>query len=385
MTRGGARRKPGEPVRGSRRARARPAGGLHRAGDLVDGAAGLASAVRRDRRARVGPVQRRPVVDLRGAAGARQEPVRERCRAGDRDGRRQEGRGPVHRGRGGARLPGRLRDPEGRAAGGSRGGRHPREHAGGLGGVRRARLEQRRPGHRPVARHARPADGRGRRHPRAELADPAGPGRADPRHAVPVHPAGDGRVPALPRDRRKRRRRARDRLRRPRMLEVGRSGSAGAAKGELPVLRDGAVVATLRASNWKEAATAVVGERRWVLAKHKGELTGRWADEPRDAVRLRARPTSFWRSTWSLDLEGTAVELRSASLWQGTHRYLSDGRRVALSGWSGSWSRRPTLTAEDSLLLAHQVFLLWLELVIRRRNTTSAAVAGGAAAGAGAS
>ncbi|MBW8765940.1 MAG: hypothetical protein JF630_06790 [Geodermatophilales bacterium] len=169
------------------------------------------------------------------------------------------------------------------------------------------------------------------------------------------------------------------------MLEVGRSGSAGAAKGELPVLRDGAVVATLRASNWKEAATAVVGERRWVFAKHKGELTGRWADEPEDAVRLRARPTGFWRSNWSLDLDGTAVELRSASLWRGTHRYLSGGRQVAQSGWSGSWSRRPTLTAEDSLPLAHQVFLLWLELVISRRNTTSAAVAGGAAAAAGAS
>src|SRR3954465_14653311 len=169
------------------------------------------------------------------------------------------------------------------------------------------------------------------------------------------------------------------------MLEVGRSGSAGAAKGELPVLRDGAVVATLRASNWKEAATAVVGERRGVLARPRGGLPGRGAAEPEDAVRLRARPTGFWRSTWSLDLEGTVVELRSASLWRGTHQYLSGGRQVAQSGWSGSWSRRPTLTAEDSLPLAHQVFLLWLELVISRRNTPSAAVAGGAAAGAGAS
>src|SRR3954467_2052341 len=137
------------------------------------------------------------------------------------------------------------------------------------------------------------------------------------------------------------------------MLEVARSGSAGAAKGELPVLRDGAVVATLRASNWKEAATAVVGERRWGFAKHKGELTGRWADEPEDAVRLRARPTGFWRSNWSLDLDGTAVELRSASLWRGTHRYLSGGRRVAQSGWSGSWSRGATAAAGGSPPRAH--------------------------------
>src|SRR4051794_41938173 len=90
------------------------------------------------------------------------------------------------------------------------------------------------------------------------------------------------------------------------MLEVGRSGSAGAAKGELPVLRDGAVVATLRASNWKEAATAGVGERRWGFAKHKRGLTGRWAAEAGGARRLRARPTSFWPTPWALGLRGTA-------------------------------------------------------------------------------
>ena len=31
------------------------------------------------------------------------------------------------------------------------------------------------------------------------------------------------------------------------MLELGKAGSAGTAKGTAPVLRDGAVVATLRA------------------------------------------------------------------------------------------------------------------------------------------
>ena len=43
------------------------------------------------------------------------------------------------------------------------------------------------------------------------------------------------------------------------MLELGKSGAAGYPHGELPVVRDGKVVAVLRASNWKEAATAEVG------------------------------------------------------------------------------------------------------------------------------
>jgi hypothetical protein len=162
------------------------------------------------------------------------------------------------------------------------------------------------------------------------------------------------------------------------VLELGKAGSAGTEKGVLPVLRDGSVVATLRAANWKEAATAVVGDREWVFAKNKGELTARWAAEPEAAVRLRARQQSFWKGTWTADLAGTTVEAESASLWKGTHRYLSGGRQVAESGSTGGWSPRPTLDADSSLSLDHQVFLLWLELVISRRN--NAAVAGATSA-----
>jgi hypothetical protein len=162
------------------------------------------------------------------------------------------------------------------------------------------------------------------------------------------------------------------------VLELGKAGSAGHPKGELPVLRDGSVVAVLRASNWKEAATAVVGDREWVFVKRKGELTGRWAAEPEGVARLRARQASFWKGTWSVDLEGKPVEVQNASMWKGTHRYLAGGQQVARSGSSGGWSPRPTLDADGSLPLHQQVFLLWLELVISRRN--NAAVAGGASA-----
>jgi hypothetical protein len=51
------------------------------------------------------------------------------------------------------------------------------------------------------------------------------------------------------------------------VLVLGKAGSAGTEKGVSPVLRDDVVVATVRASRWKEAATAVVGNREWVLAR----------------------------------------------------------------------------------------------------------------------
>lgn len=166
------------------------------------------------------------------------------------------------------------------------------------------------------------------------------------------------------------------------MLVVGKSGTAGVGKGVVPILRDGAVVATLHASTWKEAATAVVEDQQWVFTRRKRELTGRWAQDPEDSARLRARQASAWKGPWGLDLEGTALEMRSASVWRGTHRYLRDGQQVAQSGSEGTWSRRPTLDADESLPLHQQVFLLWIELLIMRR--TAAATAGAAAGGAAA-
>ena len=153
------------------------------------------------------------------------------------------------------------------------------------------------------------------------------------------------------------------------MLELGRAGSLGVGKGVLPLLSDGAVVATVQTSNWKEEATAVVGERVWLYTKRKGELRARWAVDPEDSARLRARQASFWKGTWVADLEGTRVEVETLSYWKATHRFLAGGQQVAHSGSTGGWSPRPTLTATPQMPLDHQVFLLWLELVISRRNT----------------
>ena len=163
------------------------------------------------------------------------------------------------------------------------------------------------------------------------------------------------------------------------MLELGKSGSHGMSRGTVPVLAGEAVVATLQASNWKEAATAQVGERSWDYRKSEGELIGRWVEEPTDAVRLRARKISFWRGEWAVDLAGLHLQMTAASRWKGTHRYSTVGGQLAESGTTGGWSPRPTLAGADELPLDHQVFLLWLLLVISRRNTAAVTAATGAA------
>lgn len=164
------------------------------------------------------------------------------------------------------------------------------------------------------------------------------------------------------------------------MLVLGEAGSAGTEKGVSPVLRDGVLVATVRASRWKEAATAVVGKHEWVLAKAGRDLTGREAHDPEGTARLRARPTSWWRGTWDVDLGGAQVQVQPASWRRGSRRYLDGDRVVAESGSTGGWWPRPTLQADDGLSLDQQVFLLWLELVVRGRD---AAVLGGGDGGDG--
>jgi hypothetical protein len=89
------------------------------------------------------------------------------------------------------------------------------------------------------------------------------------------------------------------------VLELGEASSAGHPKGEVPVLRDGTVVARLRASNWEEAGTAVAGDREWVLATRNGGLTGRWSAEPEDAVRLCAN-TAVAAGTSAAVIGGTS-------------------------------------------------------------------------------
>jgi hypothetical protein len=157
------------------------------------------------------------------------------------------------------------------------------------------------------------------------------------------------------------------------VLELGKPGSAGTERGTRPVLADGAVVATLQASNWKERATATIGDQEWIYAKQRRQLTGRRSQDPEGTARCSARQVSMWKGGWDVDLEGTVVEARTASWWRTTHRYLLDGRTVAESGTTGAWNPRPTLTVTDALPLHQQVFLLWVELVVRRRAEAASA------------
>ncbi len=168
------------------------------------------------------------------------------------------------------------------------------------------------------------------------------------------------------------------------MLEIGKVKDKRA-----PILRGPETVAVLTASNWKDEATLSRGETVWNLRSAKGKrLIGRLSTDPEvtdtgDQARFLAEQTSWWRGTWDITLEGVRYSLGPASIWRGTHRIERGGQQVALSGRTGTWSTRVTLDATDDVPVDHQLFLLWMLMVLNRRadNTAAAtAVAGGTAA-----
>ncbi|MCA0143849.1 hypothetical protein [Blastococcus sp. LR1] len=167
------------------------------------------------------------------------------------------------------------------------------------------------------------------------------------------------------------------------MLELGKAGSLGVDKHDVPVVRDGAVVATLHGKRSKQPGTATIGAQTWLLEQSSKELTARLPGEPEHAARLRASRVSMWKGTWTAELEGTPVQVQTASHWTSTHRYLIGERVIAETGSTGGWAPRATLTAEPDLPLHHQVFLLWLESTLRGSADGTAAVFGDGDGGGG--
>lgn len=151
----------------------------------------------------------------------------------------------------------------------------------------------------------------------------------------------------------------------PQLLMVGRSDKDAHT---VPVLREGGVVAVLRAAPPPaERVTADVGDRSWVLLRHGRTVTGSPSDAPAGDPVLRAE-TTIAEVLW-VRLDGRPLQVRRLSWLRGMHAYRDGGREVARSGMAGLFRPITTFSADDSLPLEHQVVLMCLDLYTCRRNT----------------
>jgi hypothetical protein len=152
------------------------------------------------------------------------------------------------------------------------------------------------------------------------------------------------------------------------MLQLGQAGVGGYEPGVAPILSDGAVAAVIRflagPAGWRPGASVLVDGQEWVYSSKLREIHGRWAQEPEDVVRYRARQRGLLRDLWQVDLEGLAVDVRG-SLLTGEHRYSINGAVVAATA---TVEKRLQFHGGAGLTWPQLIFLFWLELSIRRGN-----------------
>src|SRR4028119_2520558 len=113
-----------------------------------------------------------------------------------------------------------------------------------------------------------------------------------------------------------------------------RSGGGGGRRGA----GGGAAVGGGRG---KEAATAVVGNREWVLARAGRELTGREAHDPEGTARLGGRRASGWTRNGAVGLR------RGAARGAGPGARRRGGARP---GGDGAAARPADLVVEEHLV-----------------------------------
>jgi hypothetical protein len=147
------------------------------------------------------------------------------------------------------------------------------------------------------------------------------------------------------------------------VLEVGGAGTSGVAEGVTPVVRDGAVVATIGRSRRRGPVPAVVAGQEWSYEHQRRQLLGRWASDPQGTARCWARQASP-RSDFDIELEGTPVTRRLVDL-RALQYVGPDGVAVAEVRVTGVIRETSTMIADPRLPLHHQVFLLWLDVLVR--------------------
>jgi hypothetical protein len=137
------------------------------------------------------------------------------------------------------------------------------------------------------------------------------------------------------------------------VLELAKVVAHGHTKDEAPGLRD------------------VAGDPEWMVGRPTGELRGRSASEPEDAVRLGASQAAFWKGTWVVEVVRSPVAVAKVSTWKGAPRFPSGGRQVAESGSAGGWPARATVSTEGSVPQRRPGFLRRMEPVPRRRSNAA--------------
>jgi hypothetical protein len=141
--------------------------------------------------------------------------------------------------------------------------------------------------------------------------------------------------------------------------------------GSTTIFRDGAAIATVRASRWRERAGVLIDDgQAWTLAADGRARVATRPDQP--GRRFIASRPSVLRSGWELECDGVRYALSPMRMFSATGDVLRDGHLLGTNGRNGFWTARPVLELSSPIPAEHGVFLVWIAYLMRKRQRDAA-------------
>jgi hypothetical protein len=127
---------------------------------------------------------------------------------------------------------------------------------------------------------------------------------------------------------------------------------------DMNVFNDGALLAELQFSRWRENGSIVSAGRRYAIHKD-GMFSNRFLLEIDGRSCCQAQMKASWTRTVSMDYEGVLYVLKWTALSRRV-QVLRDGLEVGAVHRRGFWGRQARVEFIDEIPLVAKVFLLWL-------------------------
>jgi hypothetical protein len=140
------------------------------------------------------------------------------------------------------------------------------------------------------------------------------------------------------------------------------------------VLQNGAPIAEIDISSWREKGVLVVGGSTYKVYR-EGLMSGRFILEVNGSQMAYAAKPSAWQRLFTVQHEGRTYILKAKAAFGRTFLLLENNQQIGAIAPSGMLTRKASVQLPDELPLPVKVFLLWLTVILWKRDSDAAVAA----------